>query len=63
MRKESPLQMNQNLQLKLIKSPLGNANAKSMIALSKIYNKNLKLKENQNAIFKETEYDKIGKIY
>jgi len=62
MRQESP-QMNQNIQLRFVKSPIAQANPKSIINLNKIYNKNLKQKENPIGKFREDEYERSGNQY
>lgn len=59
MRQDSA-QMNQNLQLKLVRSPIAQTNPKSVINISKIYNKNSKTKENQISKFKEDDYERLG---
>jgi len=61
MRHESPPN-NQNLQLKLVKSPIGQANPKSVTNISKIYNKNNKFKDNHLSKFKDDVNETVGKI-
>jgi hypothetical protein len=59
MRQDSP-HMNKNFQLRLVKSPIAQANHKSVININKIHNKNYKLKENQISKFKEDDYERLG---
>ena len=59
MRQDSP-QMNQNFRLRLVKSPIAQTNPKSVINLSKIYNKNSNSKDNQISKLKEDRYEKLG---
>lgn len=58
--REEP-QTNKNYQLKLVKSTLAMIDPKSKIIRSKLDNKNIKMKENQNSKVKDVEYEKIGK--
>jgi len=59
MRNDSP-QMNQNFKLRLVKSPLAQANPKGVVNIRQIYNKSSKLKDNHISKIKEDEFERLG---